>query len=613
MSVGIDDSTLYKARKREPEFDRAFINAGKRIVDPGNVVDIETFVRDKDFLGLGVRGLDEDGTLYPKVLDELKAINSGDYSLVILAGGIGGAKTFTASISLVYQMYRLMMQPDPHASVGMDPNSPIIFAVQNKNTRLAIRNDYSLCRRLIERSPVFQREFPHDHKTKSRLRFLKHPIELWPVGTPDSLIGMNLHSVLIDEANFHDVTEKSKRAVEGTTYDAARESFEGVIRRKLSRFEANTGMIFVASSRRYKGEFTSQLQDEYADDPHCYLYDHTAWSINPEAYEGKERFAVFIGDQTRSARVLGKDEETHPADRHLIIHVPVKFKRQFASNCTRSLQDLAGVAIERIGSYFTDRKALHDAGSLRNVLMNSPEVVQDAMLLFPGLVTLDEPDSPRAVHADLSLSGDKTGLCIAHLRGYDDEGRPLIDVDGLARVAPPRHGQISIDSIFRLVATWKAHGVPIQWFSADGFQSADLLQRISRLGIRAGKLSVDMTSPTDPCAAYESLRLAVIEQRVRFPADDTVVAELLQLELDQKKQRIDHPPTGSKDTADALAGAVYQLSRLPAWQLVGTVPNATYAAAIQNPALGGTVTEVPLNESGAMSMIKALRGMPTRQ
>ena len=608
----VHPDTLRKARRRDPEFRQAIEDARAGTV-AGDVVDVETFVRSPDFLNLGVRGKDKNGTVYPVVLDELKRINNGEHSVVVLTGGIGSGKTFAAVISLLYQMYRLMCEDNPHQSCGLDPSSPIIFAVANKTTTLAQRNDYALARRMIERSPWFQTHAPHDPRIKSRVQFLKHSIELWPVGSGgDTLLGLNLHSAIIDEINFHEVVERSKRAVEGSTYDAGRESFEGIIRRKLSRFDTNTGAIYIASSRRYKGEIVAQLEQEFSDDPHFYKFDHNAWTANPEAYADMERFAVFQGDQTRPPRVLGEDEDIHPRDRELVHLVPVKFKRQFKTNPTRSLQDILGIAVERVGSYFTDRQALHAAACLPNVLMKASEATGDAMALFPGLVDIPHPTSPRAVHGDLSLSGDCTGICIAHLRGFNNEGIALVDVDGLALVRPPRHGQISLDSVLQLIAAWKAHGVPIQWFSADGFQSADLLQRVQRLGIRAGRLSVDQTAPSDPCAAYEALRLAVVEGRVRFPRDPVVVEELLALEHDRRRNRIDHPPNGSKDLADALAGAVYQLSRVPAWQLIDRVPNAGYAAAVNQPRLGGAVTPIPSPGTGYLDLIRAARGMPTR-
>jgi len=78
--------------------------------------------------------------------------------------------------------------------------------------------------------------------------------------------------------------------------------------------------------------------------------------------------------------------------------------------------------------------------------------------------------------------------------------------------------------------------------------------------------------------------------------------------------RVDHPPNGSKDSADALAGAVYQLSRIPPWQLVGRVPNAGFAAAVSNPELGGQITPIRNPGTGMdhMALVREARGMPER-
>lgn len=424
---------------------------------------------------------------------------------------------------------------------------------------------------------------------------------------------MNVFAGLLDEGNFYDITAKSKRSItDDRVFDQAGESFEGLIRRKLSRLDENQGLVFVSSSRRYRGEFTSQLADEYGTDPRTYLFDETAWSINPEAYTEGGWFTVFQGDQQRPARILPVDEEVHPRDRDLVVRVPAKFKRQFRSNISRSLQDLAGRSLERIGTFFSDRERLHDAATLENILMKSSDVTQHARLFYHGLVDIQNPESPRAIHCDLSLSGDRTGIACAHIAGFDDQGRQLITVDGLGRIAPPRHGQIDLNSIYELIRLWIQSGVPISYFSCDQYQSSDLMQRVAKLGVRVGKISVDMTSPSNPIDAYEVLRLAVAESRIRFPRDPTVIGELLALELNRKRMRVDHPPNGSKDSADSLAGCVYQLSRIPPWQLVGKVEGAGYAAAVAQAPLGGTVTPIRTSETGAMSMIRALRGMPVR-
>lgn len=609
--AGIHVDTLRKARKRDQAFDQAIADARAGRVAIDGTLTMERFLR--EVLEVGIKGVDPGGTLYPRVWQHLVEINSGDYSRAVLGGGIGSGKTTIATYSLLYQAAKLMSLDDPHGSLGLDKGNKIVFVIENRTKQLAERNGFSLAHKLVQR-PTFQALFPTDQRLKSRIVFLKQPVEFWPTSSDGDVLGMTVHSASIDEANYRDVVARSSRSVSpDRRYDAAQETWEGLDRRVLSRMDEKSGLIIVSSSRRYKGEFLSRLEDELADDPRTYFFSETVWSINAEAFTDGDWFNVFSGDQQRGARILFDDEETAPVDRHLVVRVPHKFHRQFKRNVTRSLQDLAGVAVERTGTFFTDRTALHDAACLDNTLMQTSDVSQDARLFYPGIVEVQNPESPRACHCDLSLSSDLTGVCVAHISGFDDQGRQLVTVDALGRIHPPGNGgQIDLDSIFQLIRLWREAGVPIQYFSCDGFQSSDILQRVGRLGVRTGKISVDMTSPNDPCAAYEVLRLAVTEGRIRFPADPIVVAELLALEHDRQKNRIDHPPQGSKDSADALAGSAYKLSRIPPWQLVDQVVGAGYAAAVNMPTLGGRTTPIPLHETGAMSMIRALRGMPAR-
>lgn len=59
---------------------------------------------------------------------------------------------------------------------------------------------------------------------------------------------------------------------------------------------------------------------------------------------------------------------------------------------------------------------------------------------------------------------------------------------------------------------------------------------------------------------YEFLKSAFYDQRLSIPTNDRLLEELLSLEIDTKANKIDHPPGGSKDLADALAGIVYGLT-----------------------------------------------------
>jgi len=72
-----------------------------------------------------------------------------------------------------------------------------------------------------------------------------------------SALGYNVYSAVIDEANFLEVTEDSKRTLE-ETYDAGEEMFHAVNNRMVSRFMKDgkmPGMIVLLSSAGYPDSF----------------------------------------------------------------------------------------------------------------------------------------------------------------------------------------------------------------------------------------------------------------------------------------------------------------------------------------------------------------------
>jgi hypothetical protein len=209
---------------------------------------------------------------------------------------------------------------------------------------------------------------------------------------------------------------------------------------------------------------------------------------------------------------------------------------------------------------------------------------------------------------NLSLTGDLTGIAAGHTAEYNERGLPCIDIDALGRIHPPRNRQINIDNVLQLVANWKRAGVPIVWFSCDGYMSADLLQRVSRLGIKTGRISADQTTPGDPAAACECLRIAIAEGRYRFPDDPETVRDMLALQIDREKNKIDHLPGQKKDVSDCLAAIAYHLTHhVQAFAFMDRIEGASFAAAIARPQLGGEVTGIPPPHCGFGSHMELIR------
>ena len=60
---------------------------------------------------------------------------------------------------------------------------------------------------------------------------------------------------------------------------------------------------------------------------------------------------------------------------------------------------------------------------------------------------------------------------------------------------------------------------------------------------------------------FLATKFALLDRRVEFPYHPRLEKELINLEVDTAKDKVDHPPHGSKDIADAVAGVVFGLCR----------------------------------------------------
>ena len=140
-------------------------------------------------------------------------------------------------------------------------------------------------------------------------------------------------------------------------------------------------------------------------------------------------------------------------------------------------------------------------------------------------------------------------------RGDKIELLPQVQIDFTLRVMPPQNGEISFSRIREMLYNLTEGGLNIRWVSFDGFQSTDSIQQLRIRGYQSGVRSVDRT--TEP---YDVLKAAIYDGRVNAPSDPHLLHELLSLEMDYERGKIDHPPSGSKDVADSLAAVVHGLT-----------------------------------------------------
>lgn len=533
-------------------------------------LDFRTFVD-------SVELMNKNGVLWPEVLREGAEINSGKYVEVVLTGGIGVAKSTLALYTQAYQTYILSRMANPHEVFDLDPSSEIMIVFQSINKNVAKDVDYTRFRDMISGSPYFMLKFPFDKDRESDMRFPKRIIVKPVSGSDTGAIGQNVIGGILDEINFMQVVEDSKQSATGGLYDQATQNYNSIASRRESRFlvmGSLPGMLCLVSSRNYPGQFTDKKEAEAKVNPRIYVYDKRIWDLRPERFCG-EWFNVFIGDATRKPRILLPGETVPKHEAHLVVEIPVEFKQAFDNDLLVALREKAGVSTQAMHPFIADTDAITRAfGRCKSVLSREDCDFSGTILqVYPR--RFEDLHIPRFVHLDPSKSRDSFGVAVGYVpkfvevdRGDTVETLPVFKYDLLLEIRPPRGGEIQVSNIRRLLYRLRSAGMLLKWLSSDTFQSMDNLQILQREGFIVGHASLD-----EDTEGYDILKQAIYDDRVIAPTHPKAQHELATLEISPKDGKIDHPPKGSKDVSDAMAGvAKGLLKRREVWSMHGVSP-----------------------------------------
>jgi hypothetical protein len=175
---------------------------------------------------------------------------------------------------------------------------------------------------------------------------------------------------------------------------------------------------------------------------------------------------------------------------------------------------------------------------------------------------LQNKEEPRFAHIDMSVSRDSCGLAVAHVAGFKEIQRgseieilPLIVFDLILEIRPPRGGEIEFENVRRILYALRTIGMKLKWVTMDTYQSKDNQQVLARQGFMTGVQSMDVDT-----LAYDVCKQAIYDRRVLAPDHPKAQMEWARLERDVKLKKVDHPPKGSKDCSDAMAGAAYGIT-----------------------------------------------------
>lgn len=465
----------------------------------------------------GEAGLGMGTSVFPEVVRTLETIFTGGHDEAVLCWGIGSGKSFLGSLALCYMAHCVLCLRAPQRSLGMAPGSAITLLVAAPSERLARDVVFAEVSRRVRESAWFQRHAPEAQHLASELRLPKDLAIVAGSSSPTFPLGYNVLGAVIDEAAwFTTAGDEGKETVE--------EVYHALKRRVTSRFMGR-GLVLLISSPRTAGDFMARRLAAAAGDEKLYASRKAVWEVRPaESYSGR-RF-TYDG-----------------------VEVPVEHRREFDLNPRKALRDLAARPTHGVDAFLCDPAVLEAA---IDPALAHP--LDDAGRLWAWFRPADA--LPRHVHVDLGLTRDACGFAMA--RCETDEARsgaPRVVVELMHRLAAPPNGEVELSRPREIILALRDRGFNIAQASYDGWQSADSRQILRKRGIATKTVSVDRTPE-----AYETLKELLLDGRLRVYRHEWFLREMAQLEF-VAGAKVDHPPGGSKDVADAVAGAVSEAVR----------------------------------------------------
>jgi hypothetical protein len=541
------------------------------------------FLESPEFLG-------EQVSVWPKLRRDLERMNpdilSGEPQVneYLDGGGTGTGKSFKATVTQAYQLYWLTCLNRPQKLYGLREVDPIVFMFNSVSERITRRVLYEPFRQMFLSMPYARRWVQYD-KYRERELSLEGNIRVLPaLAAVQAMVGQAILSGILDEVNFMNVVENSQAAAGarglGGRFDQAELAHTTITRRRKSRFTFRgpvPGCISVLSSIRYKGDFLDrrieQAEENGETEPGngVLVFRRRQYEVQPEEKYSGEKFRVLVGTDHWPTRILEDHEQEGDDFPHgaQVEDVPIEYYYEFRNDPEGALRDVIGVSTDAITPFITQRHKVIEAvlrGTEKYDLKPwvDHQVVDLTTQGMPQIIEENLPsdrDTPRYVHVDLSKSQDRCGIAISRVDGYVSvlsptgvaEHLPMVVVELAVGLTPNQQDHVDFAEVRKWITQLVAfYGFNIVKVTYDGFQSTESIQLWRKQGIRSDTLSTERS--LEP---YTYLRDCFYQDRIAMVDNEVGRLEIVNLEYDERRGKVDHAPRFSNDIADAICGSVY--------------------------------------------------------
>lgn len=465
------------------------------------VVDIRTFIDSEEYLNCGKECWDS-------IKDDLEELFKGNYTEAVFCEAIGAGKGYKSSIIIAYMVYRTLCLRDPQRYYGLARSSQICFINMSIRADQSHKVVFTEIKARIDNSPWFRKFYPPNPDIRSELQFPKNII-VFPGNSKETFpLGYNVLGGVMDEAAWYTDID---------THDVAEDMFNALHSRIKNRF-GNKGLLVMISSPRYVDDFIEKKMKEAETNDNIFARRRMLWESKPLRYFSGE-WIEFNGYK-----------------------IPADFKTEAERNPEAFKRDYMAIPSLALEPYFKQYNLIEE--SIDSELESPLDENGKFKPSFKG-----DNKTWHAIHVDLSLKRDSTGLAMVH----EEKGR-LVTVDLMMRIKAPPGGEINFADIRDIILEIRQRGFYLIKVTYDGWQSRDSIQILRNKGIPCDVLSVDK----DTCA-YDILKAKIYEKKFKCYRYEPFLQEIRRLEL-VNGTKVDHPPRGgSKDVTDAVAGAVYNI------------------------------------------------------
>lgn len=520
-------------------------------------VDIDTFLEDPKYLG---NTTNRGKAIYPAWRQALRDIfkDPYKYTTVILTGCIGSGKSTIGVFIGLYCLYMVLALKEPHSYFGIEATqNNIMFIFNNLTLTKAYKGMYGTFMGHCLKSPWFMArgkavgDVNKQYIPYKRVRF-DIASEEYHVTSTDCYCFFfdEANDVLHSEANYQD--------------SMAMQILNAANQRIRSRFRAKDrstffGKSIVISSKQSEMAFLEQYTQDMLnkDAEHTYVFDKPQWEVIPIDLSG-QTFNVAYGNKNAKSRIMSKDEDEElvKSQGYQIIKVPIEYRKDFEDNLNRALTEVAGVSISYIDKFFSREYISNSVDKNRANPFNTDIIISGLKddteykdYFHPERLPQSWQEENIYMHFDTSTKKDRTGItAVSQSKTNPEEIHHMFTV----YIEAPKNDQICFKKhenfVFYLYdeLNWNIKNI-----SSDGFNSAQLKQNFMLHGIDADYISPDRT-----CIPYLSLQRVLYDGLMKMLNIPLLEKELVELDMDNVKQKIDHPFNGSKDGSDSLACAV---------------------------------------------------------